>query len=187
MPLIFKNARTFVLLLPLLMVLTACDGSNTNVDSTPPTVISFSPSDGAIQVARDSAITATFSEDMFAKTIGESSFIVASDSEVSGTVSFDAANNVATFEPDRDLALLVTYAATLSTAITDLSGNALATDQTWSFTTSDGVWGTAELIESDNAGDASRPQIAVDVNGKAFAVWQQSDGTRSNIVSNRFD
>ncbi|SFR57871.1 hypothetical protein SAMN04488073_3043, partial [Marinobacter gudaonensis] len=49
------------------------------------------------------------------------------------------------------------------------------------------AWGTAELIESDNGGIIAFPQIAVDGTGKAFAVWQQSDGTRFNIVSNRFD
>ena len=49
------------------------------------------------------------------------------------------------------------------------------------------VWGTAELIESDDTGDASIPQIAVAGAGNAIAVWQQSDGTRTNIWANRFD
>jgi hypothetical protein len=47
-------------------------------------------------------------------------------------------------------------------------------------------WGAAELIETDNAGDASSPQVAVDPNGNAVAVWHQSDGTRTNIWANRF-
>ncbi len=47
-------------------------------------------------------------------------------------------------------------------------------------------WGTAELIETDNAGDAASPQIAVDANGNAIAVWYQSDGTRDNIWANRW-
>ena len=47
-------------------------------------------------------------------------------------------------------------------------------------------WGTAALIETDNAGNASVPQIAIDANGNALAVWTQSDGTRYNIWSNRF-
>jgi hypothetical protein len=41
------------------------------------------------------------------------------------------------------------------------------------------AWGTAALIETDNASDASRPQIAVEASGHALAVWQQSDGTRA--------
>ncbi len=47
-------------------------------------------------------------------------------------------------------------------------------------------WGTAELIETDNAGDASDPQIALDANGNALAVWDQSDGIRFSIWANRY-
>ena len=47
-------------------------------------------------------------------------------------------------------------------------------------------WGTAALIETDNAGDASSPQVAIDTNGNALAVWQQYDGTRYNIWANRY-
>ncbi len=47
-------------------------------------------------------------------------------------------------------------------------------------------WGTATLLETDNLGAANAPQIAVDSNGNAVALWQQSDGTRTNIWVNRF-
>jgi len=47
-------------------------------------------------------------------------------------------------------------------------------------------WGAAELMELDDAGDALDPQVAVDANGNAMAVWHQSDGTRNNIWSNRY-
>jgi hypothetical protein len=48
-------------------------------------------------------------------------------------------------------------------------------------------WGTAELIETDNAGDAYNPQIAFDASGNAIAVWNQTDGTRYNIWANYFE
>ncbi|TPW09101.1 MAG: hypothetical protein FD130_2655, partial [Halothiobacillaceae bacterium] len=47
-------------------------------------------------------------------------------------------------------------------------------------------WGVAGLIETDNAGSASSPQVAIDANGNALAVWHQSDGTRYNIWANRY-
>ena len=47
-------------------------------------------------------------------------------------------------------------------------------------------WGTATLIERDNAGDATSPRVTVDPKGNAVAVWQQSDGVRSNIWANRY-
>ena len=42
-------------------------------------------------------------------------------------------------------------------------------------------WGTAALLETNNAGDASRAQIAIQGNGNAIAVWEQSDGSRISI------
>lgn len=48
-------------------------------------------------------------------------------------------------------------------------------------------WGSAELIETDNAGTASRPQVAIDPGGNVVAVWHQSDGTRDNIWANRHE
>lgn len=47
-------------------------------------------------------------------------------------------------------------------------------------------WGQAVLIETDDAGDAASPQLAVDGGGNAIAVWYQSDGTRNNIWANRY-
>lgn len=77
----------------------------------------------------------------------------------------------------------------------DGAGNALAVwqqsdgvrDNIWAnrYTAGSG-WGTAALIESDNAGDAVNPQVAVDSAGDAWAVWQQSDGTRNNIRAARY-
>jgi hypothetical protein len=77
----------------------------------------------------------------------------------------------------------------------DPNGNAVAV---WS--QSDGVrtniwanryapaagWGTAELIETDNADRASSPQVELDPAGNAIAVWNQRDGIRTNIWSNRY-
>jgi hypothetical protein len=37
-------------------------------------------------------------------------------------------------------------------------------------------WGAAQLIETDNAGDAEGPQVAVDGSGNAVAVWDSLTG-----------
>lgn len=55
------------------------------------------------------------------------------------------------------------------------------------YTAATSQWGSAERIESDDAGNASYPQIAFDANGNAIAVWQQSDGNRYNIQANRYE
>ena len=48
-------------------------------------------------------------------------------------------------------------------------------------------WGTAELIETDNASDASNPQIAMDGTGAAIAVWYQGGVLLDNIWANQFE
>jgi hypothetical protein len=78
----------------------------------------------------------------------------------------------------------------------DSSGNALAiwhqSDGTrfniWGNRYVAGVgWSTPALLETDNVGNAARTQLAVDATGSALAIWEQSDGTRVNIVSSRFE
>lgn len=77
----------------------------------------------------------------------------------------------------------------------DPAGNAIAVwaqydltrDNIWAsrFTPSGG-WGVATRIETDNTGNASAAQIALDDNGNAWAVWRQHDSIRDNIWANRF-
>jgi hypothetical protein len=55
------------------------------------------------------------------------------------------------------------------------------------FDASTNSWGTAQKIENDDAGDAKYPRIAFDADGNALAVWQQDDGTRWNVLANRYD
>jgi hypothetical protein len=47
-------------------------------------------------------------------------------------------------------------------------------------------WSAPELIEAENLGDATDPDVAVDAAGNVTAVWRQDDGTRYNAWSNRF-
>ncbi len=46
-------------------------------------------------------------------------------------------------------------------------------------------WGTATRIEND-AGTADTPRVAIDGLGNAIAIWLQNDGTRDNLVANRY-
>jgi len=75
------------------------------------------------------------------------------------------------------------------------NGNAIAVWQQtedgrfdiWSNRYTVGVgWGIEERIETDDAGAALVPQVAMDPSGNAVAVWQHFDGTRFNIWANHF-
>lgn len=56
----------------------------------------------------------------------------------------------------------------------------------WSNRTSGGRWAAARRVESNNAGDALGPQVGVDADGNAVAVWQQFDGVTFDIWSSRY-
>ena len=45
-------------------------------------------------------------------------------------------------------------------------------------------WGNPELIETDNSGDASLPQVVLNSAGNTTAVWKQTDGTNYSIWAN---
>lgn len=97
-----------------------------------PFVSATAPADLAGSVSVFNPVTATFSEDMDPDTINGASFTIAG---VTGTVSYDGVTRRASFLPDAPLANSTTYTATITTAVTDLAGNALPLARVWSFAT----------------------------------------------------
>lgn len=171
-----RTSSGHVLLVAVLfgLFLSACGGGKdeiapSSVDATAPTVIATSPVNGVKLGPSHTTITATFSEDMSPATLTTAAFIVSADGKpVKGAVSYTYKTVV--FTPEEDLDLNMPYTATITADAKDAAGNALAAPYTWSFTP-----GVA-LLESDDAGDAIAPRIAMDANGNAIAVWQQWDG-----------
>jgi hypothetical protein len=112
--------------------------------TTPPRVTSTVPTNKATGVAPLTNITATFSEDMDASTINTNTFKVfeiSTGTKLSGTVSYNAQTDTATYNPTESLKLGVTYRAVVSTKAKDLAGNPLDQNTTkpdlqqkrWSF------------------------------------------------------
>jgi len=99
----------------------------------------------------NSSVTAAFTEKMAPTTINGASFTVTCAAPCvspAGAVSYEAGSNTAVFTPAAALTLGATYTATITTAATDLTGNALAgnqaplpaaSDYVWTFTTSAAV------------------------------------------------
>ncbi len=151
------------------------DGSSNELvvqDITAPTVSAVTPLDSGTDIARSTTVTATFNEDIFASTLSGSSFTLTGNNPVDGSVTFDALTNQATFTPASSLSLLTHYSATLSTDITDLSGNALSSAYSWGFTTADGTLSTtSEQVQSDNTNNLASPEVFFNADGSAFALW----------------
>ncbi len=104
-------------------------------DTTAPTVTLTSPASGATDIALNTKLSVAFSEPITQSTLSESSFTLsAGGSPVAGTVS-----NAGVFTPTSELTSNTEYTATITTAVEDLSGNNLAFNYVWKFTTSAAV------------------------------------------------
>lgn len=184
------TALTFIALLTFIATLPGCTNDSSNFGSaangSAPNVSETSPANGVNQVSRTTTVTASFDKDILGTSVGTESFVLESASgPIAGSVEFDGFSNTASFTPNGPLPMLSPVSATATTDITDLSGNPLPQDYTWTFTTMDGQWGTATALES-SGGDVSVPQAAFDSSGNALVVWAQHDGTYTSIFANRY-
>lgn len=100
----------------------------------PPVVKSTGPTNSATGVAVNIAVTATFTKEVDAATVNNSTFTLTDpDGSVSGAVSYSG--TTATFTPSADLKYSKIYTATVTTGVKDLDGIAMEANHTWSFTT----------------------------------------------------
>ncbi|MBI3269535.1 MAG: Ig-like domain-containing protein [Planctomycetes bacterium] len=97
------------------------------IDLTPPSLVSISPADGATDVAVDSPVVVTFSEPIAPGTANEAQGLFLVDPArarvLDASVTWDGA--VATISPKAPLEHGSFYQVSVSTAVTDLAGNAL--------------------------------------------------------------
>jgi len=103
-----------------------------------PTVISVGPPNGSNTACASTIVTAAFSEAMKASTINSSTFTLVgpNSAAVTGQVTYNSANNIATFTPSAPLVVNASYTAFITTGAQDLAGDALANAYVWSFTIS---------------------------------------------------
>jgi ketosteroid isomerase-like protein len=100
-----------------------------------PTVMPTAPANGAAAVAVNTTVAATFSRAMNAATITPATFTLTGPGEIAVTGAVTYAGSTATFTPAAILAASAVYTATITTGAKDPTGNALATNFVWTFTT----------------------------------------------------
>ena len=108
-------------------------------DTTPPTITGRTPAPNATGVPIGTDVTVTFDEPMDPSTITDSTFTLRAQgagADVPATVSY--AGTTATLDPSADLDTNTPYTVTVAASVTDTSGNALGTTDTWTFTTPTG-------------------------------------------------
>lgn len=137
----------------------AASATRPRVTVTVPATTSPGPTTG---VPGNTAISAVFSEDMKPATLGAASFTVTCVNPCvspTGTVTYNVGSRSALFTTQSALTAGATYTATITTAATDLQGNALAGNQAalpaasnyiWTFTASAPTTPTPVSVKSTN-------------------------------------
>jgi hypothetical protein len=115
---------------------------STTIPGQPPTVTSFTPSNGAAGVGTAAPVTVTFSKAVDPTTITSSTFqlLDSSGTPVSAAVSYNSSTFTATLQPTAALSTSTTYTAVVrggstDPRIKDTAGTALAANVAWSFAT----------------------------------------------------
>ena len=160
-------------------------------DTIPPQVVSTEPADGATDVIPTVQIQVVFSEKV---KVPHSAFSLKDENGASVSGSRSVSGSTFTFIPQNPLAFNTTYTATITTAVTDLAGNHLAQNYSFSFTVKpDDI--APQLVETHPAdGDTGvakdtdiwvkfdEPIDPASVNAATFAV----SGSGGNVSGNYF-
>ena len=109
-------------------------------DTTPPTVTSAIPSNGATGVAINTQVSAVFSESLNPATVNGTTFELrdSGNSLISAVVIYDDSTRAAVLTPGSVLSYAATFTATVKGAaagVADASGNRMVADFAWTFTT----------------------------------------------------
>lgn len=143
--------------LGVVLTLTAC-GNRSETDNTSGSkasqlfVSAVVPSKNGNGVGTNALVVATFSAALDPATVTASSFTLRSPTgAVAGTVN--ASGVLATFKSTENLAANTLYTATLTTAVRDTTGRALATSYTWSFSTGGTVDDTKPQVSATTPSD----------------------------------
>jgi hypothetical protein len=131
----FSSYKWFLALL-LVVIAAGCkkDVEEPGLKDICPEVVSTDPSNGALNVATNKKISATFNEEMDPVTLNAATFYVKQGSNlVSGTISYTG--KTATFNPTSPLTANTVYTGTITSGAKDPSGNAMVADYVWTFNT----------------------------------------------------
>ncbi len=148
----------------------------------PPTLVRTTPTSGATGVPTSAAVEATFSEAVASASVTSATFSVAPQGATTPLLgTFTVAGPQVTFQPSAPLTPGTTFAVTITTGITDLTGNALASGGSFTFTTvsngapvasagTDQDVGTGEAVGLDGTASA-------DPEGEPLTyAWTQTGG-----------
>ena len=157
-------------------------------DTAAPAIASRNPGAGSSGISPATSVTVTFNERMDASTVTGTTFtLAAGGTPVAGSVT--GSGIIYMFTPSAALVDSTTYTATItggSSGVKDLAGNALAADNTWTFTTNRPPTANPGSPQTVNEG------ASVTLNGSASSdpdgtiasyLWEQTGGTSVTLTN----
>lgn len=169
-----KVYLAFVLIMAVFFILPGCGkgtfGGGHWDETFNPAVSSTNPVNGATSVPPGNKISATFNKGMAPATLNTTTFTLRHGATaVPGSVTYSGVTAV--FTPASNLLAGTLYTATISAAVKDLDGTALANDYVWSFTTS-GIFDNIAPTVTDTTNHNGAIDVAI--NSKAGATFSEA-------------
>ncbi len=153
--------------------------TGSNPDEIAPEVIAVHPEPTSACVAVDTDVRATLSERPDIASINSASFRLATGNGTAVAGALSVVAESITLSPDSNLIPGTTYRATVGETVTDLAGNALISDFSWSFEVASGGQGSWSAMTESGAPTPRQGHVAVWVDGEMF-IW----GGRSPSMTN---
>jgi hypothetical protein len=163
--------------------------TNLEVETTPPTVSSVSPVNGATGAGVGTVVTVTFSDAMAPTSISGSTITLqdAQNNAVGATVSYNSSTFTATLTPNALLHPNMVYTATVNggvAGVVDATGNPLTRDFIWSFATVNQltIWSDSTVPSTGMFADIHAYELGVkftsDVSGNVTGIrfYKGGDG-----------
>ncbi len=153
-------------------------GGPNNQGPKPLTISAVTPSDGATSVSVNGSVSATFSKELDATTVTNSSFYLQG---VSGSVS--VSGSTATFKPSAPLAEKTSYTLVVTTDVKDIDGQVLSADYMSSFETAVKPVTSAGDDQDVNRGETVTLNGSSNLGASATYTWTQKAGPSVGALS----
>jgi hypothetical protein len=156
------------------------------VEGTAPEIISVYPEDSGEGVSVTPSVSVQFSKSMDPTTLTAANVSLkdSSGTAVSGTLSYNSADDIETFTPSVSLSYAAVYTLSVSASVSDSVGNKMAIAESYSFTTAaKDTIPTVEFSPPPGTYDGTRSVMLSNDDSSATIVYT-TDGTLPVVTKN---
>jgi hypothetical protein len=182
------NSRSiaYLLLFALMGIGYACKNGGDDVSHL--NIVETAPTDGQTEVPVETRIGFRIDASIDPATLSSETVFLTDDqgAQVPSTVFIGDEPDIAELRPDEPLAVITTFTVTVTTGLASTGGATLEEDFEWEFTTVDSEWGVSEWLEEIGTGTSDQPQVAVDGQSNALAVWKYTEPAATRIWAARY-